>query len=170
MIELEKTYLLRFIPNNLADCDHVEMLDVYFPISSMHPHLRLRKRGDILELTKKTLINLGDASNQLEQTIKLEQDEFDVLSQIDGKRVRKIRYYFKQDGYTAEIDVFQDTLSGLILVDIEFNSIKEKDGFCTPDFCLTEVTQESFLAGGMLCGKSYKDIEIDLIRCGYSKL
>lgn len=170
MNELERTYLAKFIPNGLADCDRSEMLDVYLPLSSSHPHLRLRKRGNILEMTKKTLINPGDASSQFEQTIILAQDEFDALIKVDGKRVKKNRYYLKRDGYVMEIDIFQDALSGLVLVDIEFNSIKEKDEFQMPDFCLIEVTQEEFLAGGMLCGKSYRDIEMGLIKLGYNKL
>ena len=36
-------------------------------------------------------------------------------------------------------------------------SIEEKDAFVAPDFCLVEVTQELFIAGGMLCGKRYAD-------------
>jgi CYTH domain-containing protein len=170
MIELEKTYLAKFVPKDLANCNHSEMLDVYLPVASPHPHLRLRKRGNILEMTKKTLVNPNDSSSQLEQTIKLAQDEFDALVQVDGKRVRKVRHYLKQDGRTIEIDVFQDALAGLVLVDVEFDSVEEKDSFQMPDFCLVEVTQEDFLAGGMLCGKSYKDIETDLSRCGYTKL
>lgn len=170
MIELEKTYLAKFVPKDLANCDHSEMLDVYLPVASLHPHLRLRKRGNILEMTKKTLVNQNDSSSQLEQTIKLAQDEFDALVQVDGKRVRKVRHYLKQDGRTMEIDVFQDALAGLVLVDVEFDSVEEKDNFQMPDFCLVEVTQENFLAGGMLCGKSYSDIEADLNRFGYSKL
>lgn len=170
MIELEKTYLAKFMPNNLADCRHSEMFDVYLPISNSHPHLRLRKRGNILEMTKKTLINPDDASSQIEQTIRLAQDEFDALLKVDGKRVKKIRYYLKLDGYTMEVDVFQDALLGLVLVDVEFNSIEEKESFQMPDFCHIEVTQEEFLAGGMLCGKSYSDIETNLTKLGYSKL
>jgi len=170
MIELEKTYLAKFIPKNLADCDHSEMLDVYLPATSVHPHLRLRKRGNIFEMTKKTLLNANDSSSQFEQTIKLEQDEFDALVQVDGKQVRKIRNYLKQDGRIMEIDVFLDALAGLVLVDVEFNSVEEKNSFQMPDFCLAEVTQEDFLAGGMLCGKSYVDIETDLNKFGYTKL
>lgn len=31
-------------------------------------------------------------------------------------------------------------------------------------------TQENFVAGGMLCGKSYEGIEKDLAKFGYQKL
>ena len=36
-----------------------------------------------------------------------------------------------------------------------------------PDFCLAEVTQEEFIAGGMLCGKSFEDIKDKLEKFGY---
>jgi len=44
------------------------------------------------------------------------------------------------------------------------------DRFVIPDFCLAEVTHEDFLAGGMLCGKSYSDIEDKLKKFGYVKI
>ncbi len=169
MVELEKTYLAKFLPD-LSKSDYSDMIDVYLPLSSDHPHLRLRKRGDILEMTKKNLLNPNNASEQIEQTIVLAQDEFDALSCVAGKKLSKRRYYLKQKGRTVEIDVFQDSLAGLVLVDVEFDSIEEKKNFLMPDFCLVEVTQKDFLAGGMLCGKSYSDIEADLIKCGYSRI
>jgi CYTH domain-containing protein len=68
------------------------------------------------------------------------------------------------------VDVFRDALDGLVLVDFEFETEAEKDEFPMPDFCLVEVTQEEFLAGGMLCGKSYDDIASDLSRFGYGRI
>lgn len=35
---------------------------------------------------------------------------------------------------------------------------------------LAEVTQEEFIAGGMLCGKNYDDISDKLEKFGYSKI
>ena len=72
--------------------------------------------------------------------------------------------------FTAEIDVFQGALKGLVLVDVEFETVEEKDAFEMPEFCLVEVTQEEFIAGGMLCGKSYEDIEEGLKRYNYSRI
>ena len=170
MIELEKTYLVKEIPENLKNCEFKEIIDVYIPKSSEHPKLRLRKNGDKFELTKKEPVNEGDASHQEEQTIKLTETEFNALNDLEGKRVRKLRYYFDYNSRTAEVDVFQDALKGLVIVDFEFATIKEKDKFEMPDFCLIDITQEVFVAGGMICGKSYEDIEDDLDRFDYRKL
>jgi CYTH domain-containing protein len=170
MIELEKTYLAKYLPDGLVDCESKEIIDIYISALSHHPKLRIRKNGDKFEMTKKKPVNDGDASHQEEQTIILSKDEFEALNQIEGKRTHKIRYYFDFAGQAAEVDVFHDLLSGLVLVDFEFETIEEKNIFEMPDFCLAEVTQEEFIAGGMICGKSYEDIEEDLERFGYKKL
>lgn len=170
MIELEKTYLAKYIPEGLENCKSKEVVDIYIPASSHHPKLRLRKNGDKFEMTKKKPVNHDDASHQEEQTIVLNEEEFAALGKIEGKRVSKVRYYFDCNGRTAEIDVFKESLEGLIVVDFEFDSIEEKENFQMPDFCLAEVTQENFVAGGKLCGEKYEDIEGDLKRFGYKKL
>lgn len=170
MIEIEKTYLAKFLPNNMASCEQKELLDVYIPASSPHPKLRLRKVGDSFEITKKVLVDKNDVSQQNEKTIDLTKDEFEELLKAGGKKVRKIRHYFEHKGKKIEMDVFKDGLSGLVLVDVEFDSVEEKNKFQIPDFCLAEVTQEDFLAGGMLCGKIYQDIEENLVKFGYRKI
>ncbi len=171
MIELEKTYLAKNIPDNLRSNKSKEIIDIYIPKSSEHPKIRLRKYGNKYELTKKEPVKDGDSSVQEEQTIILTEIEFTALDQqIEGKRVSKIRYYYDYNGTTAEFDVFQNELEGLVVVDFEFKSEDEKNDFIMPDFCLVEVTQELFIAGGVLCGKIYTDIESDLNRFGYNKL
>ncbi len=171
MIELEKTYLVKKLPENLKSFKFKEIIDVYIPKTSEHPKLRLRKNGNKFELTKKEPVNDGDASHQKEQTIILTETEFNALNQqLEGKRVRKIRYFYGYNGIIAEFDVFQDKLSGLVVVDFEFATLDEKDNFQMPDFCLVDITQEVFIAGGMICGKSYDDIEENLDKFEYSKL
>ena len=170
MIEEERTYLAKFIPVGLADCKQKELFDIYYPKETAHPHLRLRQRGEVFEMTKKHRVRPDDASSLVEQTIELTKEEFAALAKADGKRVRKIRHYLEHKGRTLEVDVFQDDLSGLVLIDAEFETEEAKLSFEMPDFCLVEVTQEDFLAGGMLCGKGYQDIEENLVKFGYSKL
>jgi CYTH domain-containing protein len=169
MIELEKTYLAKSLPAGLEKCKHKEIIDVYIPKAHPHPKIRIRKNGDKYEITKKEPV-ADDASHQEEQTIKITEFEFNELSKIDGKRLHKLRYYYDYKGRTAEIDVFQEALKGLVLVDFEFETVEDKAKFKMPEFCLVDVTQEKFTAGGMICGKSYEDIAENLKRFNYSKL
>tara|TARA_B100002003_G_scaffold127750_1_gene118115 strand:- start:143 stop:664 length:522 start_codon:yes stop_codon:yes gene_type:complete len=170
MQEIERTYLAKKIPNGLKDCESREIIDIYIPKSVEHPVIRIRKNGDKYEITKKTPINDHDKSVQKEDSIVLTESEFNGLIGAEGKRVRKIRYYYPFEGRTAEIDVFQDELKGLILVDVEFENVNDKDSFGMPEFCLVDVTQEDFIAGGMICGKRYDDILEDLDSFGYIRL
>jgi len=166
-IELEKTYLVKSMPEDLSNYPHREILDIYIPKEITHPTLRLRMKGDSHEITKKHPAKENDSSEQEEHTIRLSKAEFDVLAGIHGKRVRKIRYNYLFQGNKAEIDVFQDDLKGLVLVDFEFKNLAEKDSFTMPPFCLIDVTQDSTFAGGMLCGKKYSDIKSRLDELGY---
>jgi len=158
-IELERTFLLKKVPENLKDCKSIEIFDIYIPESATHPVLRLRKKGSNFEMTKKFPKNNNDATEQEEHTIILSEEEFTALSKLNGKKLRKIRYYYPLEDITAEIDVYLDDLKGLVLADFEFKTVEAKNAFVMPDFCLADVTQEKVAAGGMLAGKKYSDIE-----------
>jgi CYTH domain-containing protein len=170
MIERELTFLAKHLPEGLADCDFKEIIDIYVPKESRHPTLRIRKNGDKYEITKKEPIDESDTSEMNEFTTPLTEEEFNTLQSIDGKRVRKLRYYYDHNGQTAEVDVFQDDLKGLIVIDFEFETSEEKAAFTIPDFCLSDITQEEFIAGGMVCGKCYEDLIEDLAKFDYEKI
>ncbi|HAN08987.1 MAG TPA: adenylate cyclase [Clostridiales bacterium] len=170
MLEIEITYLAKSIPEGLGKCEHKEVFDIYLPKGEKHPSTRIRKNGNKYEITKKKRIDENDASIREEGTLKLTKDEFDTLKMIDGKKVIKERYNYMYNGKIAEIDIFNGELEGLVLVDIEFETPEEKNAFIIPDFCLADVSQEEFTAGGMLAGKSYSDIEEDLGRYNYKKI
>jgi len=106
----------------------------------------------------------------MENTIPLTKEEFEDFQTLVGKRVRKIRFYYNEDGIDYEIDVFQDGLYGLVMVDVEFKSNEEKAMFIAPNWVGADVTQEKFAAGGMLCGKNYGDIKEDLVGFNYSNI
>lgn len=169
--EFELTYLAKTLPNNFSpEVKSREILDIYLPASSEHAKLRIRKQGDSYEITKKEPVTGTDSSHQNENTIPLTEEEFNELSTLQGKRVQKIRYYYEENGVMYEIDVFQDALEGLVLVDVEFKSNEDKAKFIPPDWVLADVTQEKFLAGGVLCGKAHAEIEDDLNLYNYSKI
>ena len=172
MLEFERTFLAKQIPDGLKACKSKEIIDIYIPkVVEMHAPIRIRKNGDKFEITKKHIVIHGGQSVKNEQTIDLQRHEFEMLEkEISGRRVRKTRYFYPVNGKTAEVDVFMDALTGLVLIDFEFASEEEKQAFKMPFFCLAEVTHEAFTAGGMLCGKRYADLEKDLARYNYQKL
>ena len=71
---------------------------------------------------------------------------------------------------TAEVDIYLDDLAGLGVADFEFDSREAMDKLAMPDFCLIDVTQEEMIAGGILAGKTYADLEKFLQGIGYEKI
>jgi len=169
--EFERTFLAKHIPKEIQNCRFVELKDNYIPKDSNHPILRIRKKGDKTVITKKYKKKEEDASIMIEETIALASEEYNFMNKLEGKKFSKRRYFYEyvKDKF-CEVDIYQDKLKGLVVIDFEFESIDEKDSFEIPDFCLVEVTNEEFLAGGMLCGKSYEDLEKDLEKFDYKKL
>ncbi|HTB49275.1 MAG TPA: hypothetical protein VK712_04290 [Verrucomicrobiae bacterium] len=169
-IELELTYLARKIPGELNGVTPQRLVDTYVPENAAKPYVRLRQKGTQYEITKKQPVDESDFSHQTEQTIPLKKDEFDALCKASRRRVEKDRYMITVEGRTAEVDVFDGELKGLVVIDFEFGSLEEKQAFKPPEFCLVEVTQELFIAGGQLAGKTYDDIAADLARFNYQPL
>ena len=169
-IEYELTFLASGLPHGLEETQSVLIHDVYVPVSANHAVLRLRQTDDKYVITKKQPIHDGDSSKQLEHTIELSREEFEALTNCSNKDFVKRRYYMELNGYPAEIDVYQEKLTGLVTIDFEFDSEVAKNSFVAPDFVLADVTQEEAIAGGFLAGKSIDDIMPKLKRYGYKKI
>lgn len=169
-LELELTFLAKELPDGIKTVKPTRITDIYIPDTPEHSHLRLRQKGDKYEITKKMPIAEGNASEQIEQTIPLTKDEFIAMSSCSKKRVVKDRYNIEIEGKMAEIDVFTGDLKGLVLMDFGFNTVQEKSVFKMPGLALVDVTQEEFIAGGLLAGKTYDDISSELKRFNYKRL
>ncbi len=181
MLELEFTFLLKAFPPTFLEelkSEHYqkikakkEMIDCYFPPEITHPKIRLRQNGKKFELTKKEPLSAEDASIQQEQTISLTESEFTFFSQLKGKKVHKTRYLYEYTSWeVAEIDVFQWELLWLVVVDFEFSNINKKAHFKKPEWCGADITQDDFIAWGMIAGKKYEDIQSSLSKYNYEPL
>ena len=85
-LEIEKTYLAKYIPTGLYGCKSKKIIDIYIPESGIST-LRLRQSGDRYELTKKVSVLEGDASQHTEYTIPLSENEFALLSKLSSKKI-----------------------------------------------------------------------------------
>lgn len=171
LIEYELTYLAKYIPKEIGGIKPDRLVDYYLPETGVdHPNVRVRSRGGKYEITKKWPLDGFDSSEQAESTIELSEQEYDDLASSRKRVISKNRYKVEIQGHPAEVDIFTGELSGLVLIDFEFKSSHTKDAFSPPNCCLKDVSQQEFLAGGFLAGKSYRDIEKKLYELGYKKL
>lgn len=161
-VEHELTFLATDLPPELTASTPERIVDVYVPSDpAQHPRLRLRRRGERFELTKKLPVRAGDASAHRELTIPLTAEEFEELA-VGDRRVEKVRHQAEVQGHRVEVDVFTGALAGLVLIDVEFGSRAELLGYAPPDFFGPDVTQEDLIAGGLLAGRRFADIAPDL--------
>lgn len=158
MLEIEKTFLVKNIPGNLAPYKSYQIKQGY--ISSPPSPLRIRRKGDKFELTKKLPLIKGDYSSVEEININLTEYEFNKLWSLSEKSLEKIRYCLPlSNNLVAELDIFQGDLKGLALVEVEFVSEEQMKLFKQPEWFGKDVTQEEFSANCFLAGKKFSEIK-----------
>lgn len=79
-------------------------------------------------------------------TMYLDESEYDRLSSLFGRWLTKERLSFPPMG----VDVFQGSLAGLIIAEVEFNDDDAMLQFVAPSWCRVEVTELDGLTGGNL--------------------
>lgn len=169
MIEFEKTYLIKYVPQNTKRKPPDVIIDRYITLGRKTLTIRVRKKANCFFLTKK--IQQGESfSTHDERTIKLSLDEFKALSKLKCKVVSKFRYSIKYSNQIAEIDIFMGKLKGLATAEFEFKTRRKLLNFVAPDFCLADVTEADFIAGRKLAGKSIKQIKRHLKKYNYKLL
>lgn len=146
MKEIEKKFLVKEIPTNLEKNVSDKIIQGYLNIAS-EPVLRVRAKNDKYFLTYKhsteKLASLDyNICNEYELPISL--DAFEHLkNKIDGNLIVKNRYYIKlNNNLTAELDVFDDKLKGLILVEVEFEREDDVKNFVKPDWFGEDVSKD----------------------------
>ena len=94
----------------------------------------------------------------------LNEEEYECLRQLGGREINKRRYQHEHGGLVYGIDVFEGTLAGLILSEIECETEPEFERLETPSFAVMEVTGELFFTGGYLAGLTREQFEVGLAK------
>lgn len=149
-VERERRWLCDAIPRDqirqtLAITDlyvydtHLRLRDMR-PSDGGEPLLRLSRKADV------------DARTRLITSIYLPEAEFAVLaSALKGRRVTKTRYRLHSPpGVVLSVDEFHGELTGLMLLEAEFQNDNALTAFAMPPFAVREVTDEPEYTGGWL--------------------
>lgn len=134
-MEIERKYLVRKLPENLEQYNKKKIAQGYL---CTEPVVRIRRSNDDYYMTYK-----GDGLMVREEfNLPLTQEAYEHLRpKIDGLLIAKTRYLIPLDNkLTAELDVFEEDLNGLVIVEVEFNTIEEANAFHAPDWFGEDVT------------------------------
>ena len=135
-VEIERTWLVPGdAPLELAESS-VDIRQGYLVITS-ETEVRVRAAGATRLLTVKT--GRGLERGEVELPITIEQ--FDALwPATTAARVVKTRHTVRVGDHLGEVDIFADDLAGLVLVEVEFDSVDDAESFEPPGWFGRELT------------------------------
>lgn len=137
-MEIERKYLPKYLPENLEQYKKKKIAQGYL---CTNPVVRIRRSNDDYYLTYKG----GGMMAREEYNLPLTKDAYDhLLPKIDGLLIEKTRYLIPlEDGYTAELDIFEGALEPLTLVEVEFESIEAANSYTPPEWFGEDVTNSA---------------------------
>src|SRR5262245_2548277 len=129
-VEIERKFLASEIPGE-PDRLKSERIEQGYLCAGDESEVRLRRIGKIPVLTVKR----GAGAKRLELEVELTEEQFQGLwGGTAGARLIKRRYYVPVGEETAEVDVYEEHLEGLITVEVEFRSLDCSEAFAPPEW------------------------------------
>jgi CYTH domain-containing protein/CHAD domain-containing protein len=138
-IERERKFLVDAIPDDIDLSDRTEMRQGYL-VTGERASVRVRDAGPKgYTLTVKA----GGGAERTELEWAINQEQFDAAwPHTEGRRVVKVRHRIPLDEHVIELDVFCDSLDGLVFAEVEFDSSAALDAFEPPTWFGPEVTDD----------------------------
>jgi len=141
-VEIERKYLLRFLPDEARDGRRLDIDQGYIPGKQLHERIRrvsVRHGSGRIELHFYRTVKLGEGVARTEIEEETTQAIFDVLWPLTkGRRLRKRRFEVTVDGVIWEIDEFKHR--DLVMAEIELDT--EDDAVVYPDWLAPAVQRE----------------------------
>ncbi len=133
-MEIERKFLIKFKPENLADYDFCLIEQGYL---CREPVIRIRKENDNYYMTYK---GKGCMVRE-EYNLPLNKDAYEsLLPKCEGRIISKKRVLIPYGKYTIELDLFARDLAPLIIAEVEFESEAEANAFTPPEWFSTDVS------------------------------
>lgn len=146
-MEIERKFLTKNIPFDITAYPYKQISQAYISFS---PTIRIRQSDDAYILTVKGKGHLAREEFELPLT-KADYDR--LFLKTEGTPVVKKRYLVPvEGGYTAEVDLYEGELTGLMTTEVEFPSMEAAEGFAAPDWFGKDVSEE----------KAYKNTSLSL--------
>lgn len=146
-MEIERKFLTKEIPFDITKYPYKQISQAYISFS---PTIRIRKSNEDYILTVKGKGHLAREEFELP----LSKEDYDRLFlKTEGTPVIKKRYLVPVAGdLTAEVDIYEGELEGLMTTEVEFPSLEEAEAFAAPEWFGKDVSEE----------KAYKNTSLSL--------
>ena len=147
-MEIERKFLVGALPS-LDGYKHSEIVQGYLSFS---PEIRVRKLDDKYYRTEK-----GEGMivrEEIETEIDREAAE-EMFKKIKTNLIEKTRYYIPYNKFTIELDIYKGIFKGLIVAEVEFETIEEAREFTPPDWFLEDISEKREYRNKILALKTF---------------
>ena len=147
--EIERKYTINYLPKEIKNIIKITQKHIYRdPICS----IRVRKSLNITTNKAKYThtIKVKEKNNEKFSTIELEEniteEQYKSLNPFKGSQIiEKYRLIIPiNNGLKAEVDIFEKKLKGLIIAEVEFESVAQAEDFKMPSWFEKEVPHKEF--------------------------
>lgn len=135
-MEIERKYLIDK-QNLIPDIDTYPHHIIEQGYLCTEPVVRIRKSDDEYYMTYKSKGLMSREEYNLPLT---KEGYYHMLPKCDGNIISKVRYMIPFEKYTIELDIFTGKFDGLILAEVEFESLEEAESFTPPAWFGEDVT------------------------------
>jgi CYTH domain-containing protein/CHAD domain-containing protein len=136
-VEIERKFLVREPPPDLGGYAADRIKQGYLTLDGDAIEVRVRRRGGRSTLTVKQGVGLV----RLEEEIAVGRARFERLWALtEGRRLEKVRHLVPVRDATVELDVYGGALAGLVVAEVEFDSVSASGAFRPPEWLGEEVT------------------------------
>jgi CYTH domain-containing protein len=160
--EYERRFLLDHRPHGMVDPRGI--VDEY--INDTRLRLRTVDWHDTgqhdQKLGHKRRVDENDPTAIMCTSLYLDDNEVAVLSLLPSRRLAKTRWRLNIGTVVASVDVFEGSLEGLILMEVDLGAPALLEEFTPPSWVGPDVTRTERFTGGGLAGLSFKDLAADI--------
>jgi CYTH domain-containing protein len=139
-LEVERKFVLPAPPAGLDEHPSKQLAQGYLAIDPAGSEVRIRRKDDETLMT----VKMGIGLIRGEEEFAIDRDRFERLWPLtEGRRVVKTRYFVPlENALTAEVDVYDGELSGLVTGEVEFPDAQTALAFAAPDWLGRDVTDD----------------------------
>lgn len=134
-MEIERKFLVGELPQ-LDGYLHSEIVQGYVSFS---PEIRVRQLDDKYYRTEKGEGMIIREENEWEIS-KSEAEK--LFKEVKTNLIEKTRYYIPYNNYTIELDLYKGIFKGLIVAEVEFDSLDEANAFVPPDWFIEDISEK----------------------------
>jgi adenylate cyclase len=153
-VEIERKFVVDGPPPELSAVPSERIQQGYLAVDSAGVEVRIRRRDGRATLTVKQ----GSGLVRGEEEVEIGRRRFDRLWPVtEGRRIVKARHVLPVDGVRLEVDVYGGDLSGLVVAEVEFESVEASEAFVPPEWLGREVTGDDRYANRTLAVEGWPD-------------